>query len=139
MLGVHKMKKIIYLTLILAIACSCITMTACDQVKKVPGGEFVVSSVEVAGNWLGDGFNNIKDSALNKINGDIDNFMKEHNIPADKKDEILGLAKQWAKTALTASGEIDKAKDLAGYREKYAMEHGTKKVSSTADLLSFVT
>ena len=120
MLGVHKMKKIIYLTLILAIACSCITMTACDQVKKVPGGEFVVSSVEVAGNWLGDGFNNIKDSALNKINGDIDNFMKEHNIPADKKDEILGLAKQWAKTALTASGEIDKAK---GSLKQYLSDH----------------
>lgn len=25
--------------------------------------------------------------------------------------------------------EIDKAKDLAGEREKYAMEHGTKKVN----------
>lgn len=114
------MKKIIYLTLILAIDCSCITMTACDQVKNVPGGEFVVSTVGVAGNWLGDGFNNIKDSALNKINSDIDNFMNEHNIPADKKDEVLKIAKDWAKTALTASGEIDKAK---GSLKQYLSDH----------------
>lgn len=114
------MKKFVLLILISVIACGCVGMTACDQVKKIPGGEKVVSSVEAAGNWLGDGFNNIKDSVLNKINGDIDNFMKEHNIPADKKDEILGLAKQWAKTALTASGEIDKAK---GSLKQYLSDH----------------
>ena len=114
------MKKFVSLILISVIACGCVGMTACDQVKQIPGGDNVVSAVEGAGAWAADGFNNIKDSALNKINGDIDNFMKEHNIPADKKDEVLKLAKEWAKTALTASGEIDKTK---GSLKQYLSDH----------------
>ena len=106
------MKKFVSLILISIITCSCIGMTACDQVKQIPDGDKVVSAVEGAGAWATDGFNNIKDSAINKINGDVDNFMKEHNITIDKKDEVLKLAKEWAKTALTVSGEIDKTKVL---------------------------
>lgn len=114
------MKKFVSLILISIIVCGCISMTACDQVKKIPGGDKVVSAVEGVGNWAADGFNNIKDSALNKINGDIDNFMKEHNIPTDKKDDILKIAKEWAKTALTVSGEIDKTR---GSLKQYLSDH----------------
>lgn len=114
------MKKFVSLVLISIIACGCISMTACDQVKQIPGADKVVSAVEGADAWAADGFNNIKDSALNKINGDIDNFMKEHNISADKKDEVLKLAKEWAKTALTVSGEIDKTK---GSLKQYLSDH----------------
>ena len=114
------MKKFVSLILISIITCSCIGMTACDQVKQIPDGDKVVSAVEGAGAWAADGFNNIKDSAINKINGDVDNFMKEHNIPIDKKDEVLKLAKEWAKTALTVSGEIDKTK---GSLKQYLSDH----------------
>ena len=114
------MKKFVSLILISIITCSCIGMTACDQVKQIPDGDKVVSAVEGAGAWATDGFNNIKDSAINKINGDVDNFMKEHNITIDKKDEVLKLAKEWAKTALTVSGEIDKTK---GSLKQYLSDH----------------
>lgn len=59
---------------------------------------------------VADGLTNIKDSALRAINSEVENFMQEHNIPKDKAGEVIKLAKEWAKTALTVSGEIDKTK-----------------------------
>ena len=41
-------------------------------------------------------------------------------IPKDKAGEIMKLAKEWAKTALTASGEVDKAK---GSLKEYLVDH----------------
>ena len=53
---------------------------------------------------------------------------------SDKKDEVLGLAKQWAKTALTASGEIDKAK---GSLKQYLSDHlDDLEVSDVSDVSS---
>ena len=67
-----------------------------------------------------DGFNNIKDSALKTINSEVEKFMEEHNIPKEKVDEVVKMAKEWAKMALTASGEIDKAK---GSLKQYLSDH----------------
>ena len=114
------MKKFVSIILISVITCGCIGMTSCNQVKQIPGGDKVVSAVEGVGNWAADGFNNIKDSALNKINSDIGNFMTEHNIPLEKKDEVLKIVKEWAKVALTVSGEIDKTK---GSLKQFLSDH----------------
>ena len=67
-----------------------------------------------------DGFNNIKDSALKTINSEVEKFMEEHNIPKEKANEVAKMTKEWAKMALTASGEIDKAK---GSLKQYLSDH----------------
>lgn len=115
------MKNIVSLALVTLIAGSCLSMAACDKAKDVPGVDSVTSVAQGLGDtvnkwgstakdWADAGISNIKDSALSQINSEVDKFMEENNIPKDKVDEVMGLAKDWAKTALTASGEIDKAK-----------------------------
>ena len=117
--------------LVSVVACSCFVMTACEQAKNIPGADSVTSMAQGLGetakswgstakDWADAGIANIKDSALKQINSEVDKFMEENNIPKDKANEVLKLAKQWAKTALTASGEIDKAK---GSLKQYLSDH----------------
>lgn len=126
-----KMKKIVILVASVVAISSIISMTACDQVNKIPGAENVTSMAQGLGetakswgmtakDWADAGINNIKESAMKQINSEVDKFMEENNIPKDKADEVMKLAKDWAKTALTASGEIDKAK---GSLKQYLSDH----------------
>ena len=125
------MKKIVILVASVVAISSIISMTACEQAKNIPGAENVTSMAQGLGetakswgmtakDWADTGINNIKESAMKQINGEVDKFMEENNIPKDKADEVMKLAKDWAKTALTASGEIDKAK---GSLKQYLSDH----------------
>lgn len=125
------MKNFISILLLTTVACSCFSMTACEQAKNIPGAENVTSMAQGLGetakswgmtakDWADAGINNIKESAMKQINSEVDKFMEENNIPKDKADEVMKLAKEWAKTALTASGEIDKAK---GSLKQYLSDH----------------
>ena len=102
----------------------CITsFCGCNKVDEVKDKvqNFDVSSVaQDIGNQVTAGIDNVKDSALNYINKEVENFMTEHNIPKDKAGEVMKLAKEWAKTALTVSGEIDKTK---GSLKQYLSDH----------------
>ena len=103
---------------------ACITsLCACNKVDEVKNKvqNFDVNSVaQDIGKQVTAGIDNVKDSALNYINKEVEDFMIEHNIPKDKAGEVMKLAKEWAKTALTASGEVDKAK---GSLKEYLADH----------------
>ena len=103
---------------------ACITsLCACNKVDEVKNKvqNFDVNSVaQDIGNQVTAGIDNVKESALNYINKEVEDFMTEHNIPKDKAGEVMKLAKEWAKTALTVSGEIDKTK---GSLKQYLSDH----------------
>lgn len=112
------MKKVIS-TLILSslLIVSVLSISGCN--KDGVNTDFGAMAQNV-GQSISDGVGNLKDSALKQINSEVETFMEENNIPKDKVGEVTDIAKQWAKTALTASGEIDKAK---GSLKEYLAEH----------------
>ena len=94
------MKKIVILVASVVAISSIISMTACDQVNKIPGAENVTSMAQGLGetakswgmtakDWADAGINNIKESAMKQINSEVDKFMEENNIPKDKADEVM--------------------------------------------------
>ena len=116
------MSKIRIISIIMLVACIT-SLCACNKVDEVKNKvqNFDVNSVaQDIGNQVTAGIDNVKESALNYINKEVEDFMTEHNIPKDKAGEVMKLAKEWAKTALTVSGEIDKTK---GSLKQYLSDH----------------
>ena len=114
------MKRLLAVGLSVMLSVVCLTaFSGCNKVKDIQNFDVGAVAQDI-GKRVTDGFNNIKDSTVGYINSEIEKFMTEHNIPKDKAHDVLKIAKDWAKKALTASGEVDKAR---GSLKQYLSDH----------------
>lgn len=87
--------------LLVLLALVCVGGTGCHSFNfEMPDISTITSSIGL----------NLDKETTDKVQSDLDDFLKEHELSDEDKKELEKQVKQWAKIAIDTSGKLDSAK-----------------------------